>query len=145
MKVMQIFFFLALLNVSFILLNVTGIYYNENPNPEFTDNEDYGWATWSGQSISILIVATFVTSISVGILLSRYGVNPYMTAAYTVFVGVFVVLYGMFVNVLNQIGNQMGEAKIIMDTFLVILTIVMALLMMYTAIQMAVGGGKGFE
>jgi len=148
MKVMQIFFFLVLLNVSFLLLNVTGIYYYEDSNPSFEgedQNEAYGWSHWEPGEIAFLVLVDFGAAATFGALLSRYGVNPFITSAYTIFLVTFVTLYGMFVKVLNQIGNTMDDAKIIMDTFLIILTIVMALLMLYTCIQMAVGGGKGFE
>ena len=139
MKVMQIFFFLVLLNVSFFLLNVTGIYYYDDPNPSFD------FYSWSNAEIVLLVAFAFGTAATAGTYLARWGVNPYMTAAYTVFLTTFATLYGMFVKVLNGIGDSMGDAKVIMSTFLIILTIVMAILMLYTAMQMAIGGGKGFE
>ena len=143
MKAFQILFFLVLLNVSFVLLNVTGIFFY-NPNPDF-QTADYGWNSWSTGDIVVLAFIDFGTAAVVGGFLSRYGVNPYLTAAYIAFMGIFITLYYSFIKVLNGISNSMGEARIIMDTFLTILTIVMAILILYTAIQMAVGGGKGFE
>jgi len=144
---MQIFFFLVLLNVSVVLLNVTSIFF-VNPNPEFYgagEDAKYGWNAWNGENVLVLLVLDFVAAMGVGWALARFGVNPYVTAAYLAFFGIFIFLYGLFVMVLNEIGNSMGEAKIIMTTFLTILTVVMAVLVLYTAIQMAVGGGKGFE
>jgi len=145
-KVFQILFFLILLNVSFVLLNVTGIFLYV-PNTEFAEGEgNYAWGYWADEnSIMTLIFVEISAAIGIGAFLSRYGVNPYLTAAYTLFLMTFIALYGMFVMVLDEVGNQMGEAKVIMNYIIVILTIIMAVLVFYTAIQMAVGGGKGFE
>ena len=146
MKAFQILFFLTLFNVAFVLLNVTGIFFF-NPNPSFHgENEDtYGWSSWTAGDILVLTAIDFTVASFIGIGLSRYGVNPYLTAAYISFMGIFIILYYSFVKVLDGIGNEMGEAKIIMTTFEVILTVIMAILVLYTTIQMAVGGGKGFE
>ena len=139
MKIWQILLFLMCLNAAFFLLNITGLYFSDPMS-------DYNIASrWTVDDAILLLVGEFVTAIAVGVILSRYGVDPYRTAAYTVFLLTFVGLYYGFVKILYSVGTMMGPAKPLMDGFIVILTMVMGVLMMYSCVQMGTGGAKSFE
>ena len=139
MKIMQIMLFLMCLNAAIFLLGTTGLYFTD-----VTSEYDIE-AEWTGGDMLLVFVAEFITATSVGVVLARYGVNPFHTAAYLVFFGTFVALYSGFVKVLTTFGTIMGPGKVVMDSFLLILTMVVAALIMYTAIQMATGGAKSYE
>ena len=139
MKIWQILLFLMCINAAFYLLSLTGLYFS-NPSSDYNV-----YTEWSGAQITMLTATTFVTGATVGLFLARFGVNPFTSAAYGAFLGMFVVTYGGFLKILYSIGTMMGPAKLLMDGFLVILTMVMGVLMLYSCIQMATGGAKSFE
>lgn len=138
MKVAQILFFLMLLNLSFLLLNVTGIFI-------FNSGSGEDWMGLTLTELLLILVPAFAAAVTIGFALSKLGINPFVVAAYSAFLGTFVGLYANFISILWNVRNEMGEAAIIMDTFISILTIIMAVLILYTCIQMATGGAKGFE
>jgi len=142
MKVAQIMMFLLVLNAAFILLNLTGIYFYDVPSEDETIK---GIKIWKVDDIAILAVIDFSAAIVTGIALARFGVNPFTVAAYTSFLFMFILFYGMFVSILYGMGELMGDAKLLMTGFIGILTVIMTILVLYTSIQMAVGGAKSYE
>ena len=148
MKVAQIMLFLFVLNAAFILLNVTGIYFYDVPSEGGSGDIDTSVGKiniWDINSIGVLAFVDFAISVVTGILLARYGINPFMVAAYTAFLFTFILFYGMFVGILYGVGGMMEDAKPLMETFIGILTVIMAILVLYTSIQMATGGAKSYE
>ena len=137
MQAVRIMMFLMCINAAFFLLSVSGLYFN---TPGYDLLED-----WGAVDVVLIFAGNFLSAAIVGLILARFGVDPFKSAAYIAFLGMFITLYYGFVKVLFNIRNMMGPATPIMDGFIVIMTMVMAVLVYYSCLQMAVGGAKSYE
>jgi len=137
MKAMQMMMFMFVLFMSFYLVGITGIFINtESLSEQFN---------WQG-ILAISLFTTFSVATVTGLLVAKFGINPYTTASYTAFISFFLGSYGGLSVLLIGIANQFGPTVLhVMLAFIAVITAIVILLVFYSLIQMSTGGAKGFE
>ena len=137
MKAMQIMSFILLFYMSFYLLSLTGIFFF---TPELESESNFT------AILSISLFAGFTVAAAVGIGLSRYGVNPYLTTAHLAFYSFYTGMSVALMTLLTLIGAMIGEEFVyIMGGISVVIGAILIFTVFYSYIQFSVGGGKGFE
>jgi hypothetical protein len=128
-----------LIFASFYLLSVTGIFFNINTS-------SFGDTTSFTSIVGASLILGFVVAIGVGILLTTFGVNPYVTAGMNGFISLFAGCYTALMSLLTFIAASFGpEFLTVMTAIDIVLTFVFIFLSYYALIQMSTGGAKGYE
>jgi len=139
MKAMQIMSFILLFYMSFYLLSLTGIFFF---TPELENESNF-------TTINVLVVSLivgFTTAAAIGIGLSRFGVNPYLTTAHLAFYSFYTGMSASLMTLLTLIGAMIGGQFVyVMGGISVVIGAILIFTVFYAYLQFNVGGGKGFE
>jgi len=139
MKIVQMVIFLMILSASFSILGSTGIFFC---------SDEIDTSFWRTDLFTTFIIDFFGTAIATGIGLAYFGMNPFTTAAFSAMFFGFITSLKSAMFIVWTIGGLAKDADFLIigpsGIFFVIVAI-QGFLAVYTLIQMATGGGKGFE
>ena len=145
MKPMQFIFYFMIFNAVLMIFSVIGIF------PTSTDvrvDDD----TWEQDSITSVLSTVGITGIGTGalsviggIISVKAGLNPFLGVAYGAITGFFASFWINLSITISNISSSMGEFGYILNTVFILITSIIAILFLYTIIQMTTGGGKSFE
>jgi len=137
MKAMQIMSFILLFYMSFYLISFTGVFFF---TPELESKTNFTVV------LTISLLAGFGTAAIVGIGLSRFGINPYLTTAHLVFYSFYTGMSVSLIALLVMIGGLIGgDFVYVMGGISTIMGSILLLTVFYAYLQFSVGGAKGFE
>jgi hypothetical protein len=149
MKVMQwMLYFLIFNGVLSLFLNI-GLY-GQAAALGVPQNQ---WAISGVQDFVSLTGFSGIGSIGLGVLTMiiaiKGGINPFMSMAYGVMTGLFLNIwlkvFATMSNIRNWISTSNPSAASTMDGVMALLVTIVAILFVYTLVQMAIGGTESYE